>query len=260
MSEKQWTRYERRGEAGWIRLTSPETRNALSAPLVKQLTGHLRAAFDEKDVRVVVLTGEGTAFCAGADLKNRGDMGDAEPRGGNPFVDLLRLMRDGPKPVICAVNGAAFGGGLGLVAAGDISIAAQGAKMSFSEVRLGVIPAMISVVVIPKLGEHLAMRLFLNGERFTAERALHYGLVHEVVPADQLEQAVDAEVQAICRGGPIAIQEAKQLVRKVARLPEAEAFAYAEERIGKLFASQEAAEGMAAFAKKRPPSWVQDAS
>ncbi|MBW2385181.1 MAG: enoyl-CoA hydratase/isomerase family protein [Deltaproteobacteria bacterium] len=259
MGDKQWTRFERRGPAGWIRLTSPETRNALSGPLVKELIGHLRAAHDDDDVRVVVLTGEGPAFCAGADLKNRGDMGDAESRSGNPFVDLLKLMRDGPKPVICAVNGAAFGGGLGLVAAGDIAIAAEGAKMSFSEVRLGVIPAMISVVVLPKLGEHQAMRLFLTGERFAADRALEYGLVHAVVPAGELEKAVDAEVELICRGGPIAIREAKKLVRSVARLSEDEGFKYAEERIGKLFASAEAAEGMAAFGQKRPPSWAPDA-
>jgi methylglutaconyl-CoA hydratase len=259
MSGKQSTRFERRGSAGWIRLTSPETRNALSGALVKELMAHLRAAHDDDEIRVIVLTGEGPAFCAGADLKNRGDMGEGERPRGNPFVDLLGLMRDGPKPVICAVNGAAFGGGLGLVAAGDIAIAAEGAKMSFSEVRLGVIPAMISVVVLPKLGEHQAMRLFLTGERFTADRALEYGLVHAVVPADSLEDAVDAEVDLICRGGPIAIREAKQLVRAVARLPEAEAFQYAEDRIGKLFASEEAAEGMAAFAKKRPPRWAPDA-
>ncbi len=250
------TKYERRGQAAWITLDSPATRNALSAALVEEFTAHLQAAHADDAVRVIVLTGAGSAFCAGADLKNRGDMGGPGQRSGNPFIDVMTLMRDGPKPLICAVNGAAFGGGLGLVATGDIAIGVAGAKFSFSEVRIGLIPAMISVAVLPKLGEHLTMRLFLTGERFTAERALEYGLLHRVVSADQLETAVQEEVDAICKGGPIAIREAKRLVRLVARLPEEEAFAYAGKKIAELFASEEAAEGMAAFAQKRPPRWV----
>ncbi len=256
MADSDVTRYELRGSAGWITLASPATRNALSGPLVAQLRGHLDAAMDDPAVRTVVLTGEGPAFCAGADLKNRGDMGGGKGGRGNPFVGILKQMREGPKPVICAVNGHAFGGGLGLVAAGDIAIAAENAKFSFSEVRLGVIPAMISVVVLPKLGEHQTMRLFLTGERFDAVRALEYGLLHRVVAADALEAAVGEEIDAIARGGPIAIREAKRLVRTVARLPEDEAFAYAEARIAELFASEEAAEGMAAFVQKRPARWV----
>ena len=116
--------------------------------------------------------------------------------------------------------------------------------------------SVISVVVLPKLGEHQTMRLFLTGERFAAARALEYGLLHRVVPPDGLEAAVGEEIDAIAKGGPIAIREAKRLVRTVARLPEDEAFAYAEARIAELFASEEAAEGMAAFVGKRPPRWV----
>ena len=183
-------------------------------------------------------------------------MGDATPSGGNPFIAILKLMRDGDKPVIAAVNGAAFGGGVGLVAAADIAIAAAHAQLSFSEVRLGVIPAMISVVVLPKLGEHQTMRLFLTGERFSAHDAMGYGLVHKVVAADQLEAAVANEVRAIAAGGPNAIREAKKLVRKVSKLPEDEAYAHAEDVIAKLFASEEAAEGIAAFVGKRPARWV----
>jgi len=253
------TQYERRGAAAWIRLDSPATRNALSAQLVVELTAHLEAAHADENVRAIVLTGEGTAFCAGADLKNRGDMGDSKRSAGNPFVHVLKLMRDGPKPVICAVNGAAFGGGLGLVAAGDIAIASANAKFSFSEVRLGVIPAMISVVVLPKLGEHTTLRLFLTGERFDAAAALGYGLLHGVVPADDLVAAVDREVDAIAKGGPIAVREAKKLVRIVASLPEDDAYAYAEKKIAQLFSSEEAREGVAAFAQKRAPRWVTDA-
>jgi methylglutaconyl-CoA hydratase len=248
------TRYERRGSAGWITLASPQTRNALATQMVAELGARLHAAMEDDAVRAVVLTGEGPAFCAGADLKSRGAMG--ETSAGNPFVGILKRMRHGPKPVIAAVNGVAFGGGVGLVAAADIAIAVDSALFSFSEVRIGAIPAMISVVVLPKLGEHQTMRLFLTGERFDAVRALGYGLFHRVVAPGGLEAAVAEEVGAIAKGGPHAIREAKQLVRTVAALPEDEAFAFAEKKIAAIFASEEAAEGMAAFAQKRPPRWV----
>jgi methylglutaconyl-CoA hydratase len=258
MSDSQ-VNYELRGPAAWITLASPATRNALSQALVSQLADHLRTAMADDAVRAVVVTGEGPAFCAGADLKNSGKMGEGKERPqGNPFVDIMKLMRDGPKPVLCAVNGHAFGGGLGLVASGDIAIGAIGARFSFSEVRIGVVPAMISVVVLPKIGTHQAMRLFLTGERFGAEEAVGYGLLHKAVEADQLEAAIDAEIDAIARGGPNAVREAKRLIRTVSRLPEDEAFSWAEARIAELFASDEAAEGMAAFAAKRPPRWAAD--
>jgi methylglutaconyl-CoA hydratase len=247
-------RYELRGSAAWITLASPETRNALSTELVAGLGAHLTSAMDDPAVRSVVLTGEGKAFCAGANLKGGGKMG--ETRKGNPFVGIMKTMRHGPKPVIAAVNGHAFGGGLGLVASADIAIAADSAVFSFSEVRIGAIPAMISVAVLPKLGEHQTMRLFLTGERFDAAKALEYGLLHRVTKPDALEAAVQDDIDAIAQGGPNAVREAKQLVRKVATLGEDEGFAFTEELIAKIFASDEAAEGMAAFREKRPPKWV----
>jgi len=256
MPEESFTRYELKHQAAFITLDSPKTRNALAPAMVSELIAHLRNAHADDAVRAIVLTGSGSAFCAGADLRGRGSMGDATPSGGNPFVEVLKLIRDGDKPVIAAVNGAAFGGGVGLVAAADIAIAVSTASFSFSEVRLGVIPAMISVVVLPKLGELQTMRLFLTAERFKAPEALGYGLLHRVVEADQLEQAVLAEVQAIAAGGPNAIREAKALVRNVAKLSEDAAYAYAEEKIAKLFASEEAAEGITAFVEKRAPRWV----
>lgn len=251
------TRYELREAAAWITLDSPENRNALSAPLVAELGEHLRAATADPAVRAIVLTGNGPAFCAGADLKNRGDAVTPGSGGKNPFVEILRTMWEGPKPVIVAANGHAFGGGVGLVAAADIAIAVDNATLSFSEVRVGVIPAMISVVVLPKLGVHQAMRLFLTGARFTAAEAQGYGLVHRVVPAADLERAVQEEVAAIALGGPNAVAEAKRLIRTVSRVPMDEGFAYAEAKIAELFASPEAAEGMMAFATKRKPSWAQ---
>jgi methylglutaconyl-CoA hydratase len=252
------TRYELRGRAAWITLDSPDTRNALSAAIISELGAHLRTAIDDAAVRVIVLTGNGPAFCAGADLKGGG--GAVAPGGGerNPFVDILDLMWNGPKPVIAAVNGHAFGGGLGLVAAADIAIAADSAKFAFSEVRIGVIPAMISVVVLPKLGVHQGMRLFLTGETFDAPRALGYGLLHRVVPAAELAQAVAQEADAIALGGPNAVGEAKRLVRMIPRLSMDDGFAYAAEKIAGLFASEEAAEGMSAFVQKRKPKWAED--
>jgi methylglutaconyl-CoA hydratase len=256
---QRYTRFEMRGRAAWITLDAPATRNALSGALITELGAHLRTAIDDDAVRVIVLTGTGPAFCAGADLKSGG--GAAVAPGSskrNPFVDILELMWDGPKPVIVAVNGHAFGGGLGLVAAADIAVSVDSAKFAFSEVRVGVIPAMISVVVLPKLGVHHGMRLFLTGETFDAARALGYGLLHRVVPAAELVQAVEQEASAIALGGPNAVREAKRLVRRIPRLSMEDGFMYAADKITTLFASAEAAEGMAAFVEKRKPKWARE--
>jgi methylglutaconyl-CoA hydratase len=255
MGKGEASEYEIRNRAAWIRMNRPESRNALSTELLGELSRHLQAATDDPGVRAVVLTGSGSAFCAGADLKSQG-AGIADGTGKNDFVEILKRMREGPKPVICAVNGHAFGGGIGLVAAADIAIAVSGAKFAFSEVRLGVIPAIISVVVLPKLGEHHAMRLFLTGERFSAAEALGYGLLHRVVEDGDLEGAVQAEIDAISKGAPNAVAAAKRLVREIPRLATDDAYEIAAKRIAKLFASAEAAEGLAAFVQKRPPNWV----
>jgi methylglutaconyl-CoA hydratase len=256
MSKGEASEYEIRDRAAWIWMNRPESRNALSAELLGELSRHFQSALDDPGVRVVVLTGSGSAFCAGADLKSRGG-GVSDGKGKNDFVEILKQMREGPKPVICAVNGHAFGGGIGLVAAADIAIAVHGAKFAFSEVRIGVIPAIISVVVLPKLGEHHAMRLFVTGERFTATEALEYGLLHRVVEDHELESAVQAEIGAIAKGAPNAVAAAKRLVREIPQLAPDDAYAVAAEKIAKLFGSAEAAEGMAAFAQKRPPSWIE---
>src|SRR5262249_53103554 len=174
--------YEVRGLAAWITLASPATRNALSGPMIQALKAALDRALGDPAVRVVVLTGTGPAFCAGADLKGGGAALAPGAGARNPCVEILKDMWDGPKPVIVAANGHAFGGGVGLVAAADVSIAVEGATFSFSEVRVGVIPAIISVVVLPKLGVHQTMRLFLTGRRFDAREALDLGLLHRVVP------------------------------------------------------------------------------
>ena len=249
------TRSERRGSAAWITLDQPEKRNALSDGMVTELLAHLRAAMTDDGVRVVVLTGAGTAFCAGADLKAGG--GGAATGAENPFIQLVKTIWDAPKPVIGRINGHAFGGGVGLTAACDLVIAADTAQFAFSEVRIGVIPAMISVVVIPKIGIQQAMWYFTTGERFSAARAVELGLVHRTVPADGLDAAVAETVELLRQGGPNAIREAKQLVRRIPGMTMDEGFRWTAAKIAELFASDEAAEGMQAFVAKRRPRWAE---
>ncbi len=251
----EFTRYEVRDGAAWITLDRPENRNALSAGLVTELFDHLKAAEADPSARCLVLTGSGRGFCAGADLKNPPGKVTAEGRVVG-LDEVLTAMWECEKPVIAAINGAAFGGGLGLVAASDIVITAREAQFSFSEVRLGVIPAIISVVCLRKLGPHQGMRLFVTGERFDGERAVEYGLAHRAVPHAELTAAVDEEVAAILLGGPNAVVECKKLVRAVPELSMGEGFALASEWSLRMFQSDEAAEGMTAFREKRKPSWV----
>ncbi|MGI9322120.1 MAG: enoyl-CoA hydratase/isomerase family protein [Pseudomonadales bacterium] len=257
MSGQEATQFEINQGAAWIRLNRPENRNALSAILVNELHAHLQAANDNAEVRCIVITGNGSAFCAGADLKSP----PGQMSGGGkalPYPDVLTAILDSPKPVIAAVNGAAFAGGLGLVGAADIVVTAEDAVFSFSEVRIGVIPAIISVVCLPKLGTHHAMKLFLTGERFTGSQAVGMGFAHRAVPGDELDAAVQEEIDMINQGGPNAVQECKQLVRQVSQLSTEEGFAATSDWSRRLFQSDEGAEGMAAFREKRKPSWVQD--
>jgi len=250
------TRYELRDGAAWITLDSPSNRNAMTDALIDSLLADLERAMTDDAARAVVLTGEGPAFCAGADLKNRGAGVLSRSGGEAPLVRILKLLWEGPKPTIAAVNGHAFGGGVGLVAACDVGFCVEGARFSFSEVRIGAIPAMISVVCVPKIGARHAMRLFLNGARLDARDAREVGLVHEVVPAEDLVAAVSAELAEIARGAPNALIEAKRLVRHVSSSSMDEGFRYAQAKIAEIFASDEAEEGMAAFSEKRDPAWV----
>ncbi len=250
------TEFEITDGAAWIRLNRPEARNALSAALVNEVYQHLQAANDNLDVRCIVITGKGPAFCAGADLKNPpGQVVDGQSRA-IAYPDVLSSIMDSPKPVIAAINGAAFAGGLGLVGAADIVVTVEDVQFSFSEVRIGVIPAVISVVCLPKLGTHHGMKLFLTGERFTGAQAVEMGFAHRAVPAGGLADTVQEEIDAINLGGPIAVQEAKKLVRRVSQLSIEEGFAETGPWSRSLFESEEGQEGMAAFREKRRPDWV----
>ena len=256
MSALEATEFEITDGAAWIRLNRPEARNALSAALINEVYHHLHTANDNPDVRCIVITGKGPAFCAGADLKSPpGQVVDGQSRA-VAYPDVLRSIMDSPKPVIAAINGAAFAGGLGLVGAADIVVTVEDVQFSFSEVRIGVIPAVISVVCLPKLGTHHGMKLFLTGERFTGAQAVEMGFAHRAVPAYDLADTVQEEIDAINLGGPIAVQEAKKLVRRVSQLSIDEGFAETGPWSRSLFESEEGQEGMAAFREKRKPGWV----
>jgi methylglutaconyl-CoA hydratase len=251
MSEVQ---YSVRSGIARIVLDRPERRNALSDAMVQALLDSFAKAQADPNIRAVVLSANGDTFCAGADLKAGGMPTRSEEQ---PFVTLLRSMWHHPKPIVGAVSGSAYGGGLGLMAACDLVLTASEAQFAFSEVRIGVVPAMISVVVLPKIGIHNAMWLFLTAERFSAERAREIGLVHRVHPRSELEAAVEQTLEMLRLAGPNALRHAKELVRKVPYMSMDEAFRFTGALIGELFASAEAQEGMRAFAEKRKPAWAE---
>ncbi len=234
-----------------ITLNRPDNRNALSVELVNSLGDDLAAAMADDSVRVVVLTNEGNTFCAGADLK-----GSSNERPRHSLVSILEQMMDAPKPVVGKIAGHCTGGGNGLAAACDLSIAADDVFFAFTEVRIGVAPAIISVVCLPKMRRADALELFLTGERCPAPRAADIGLVNRAVPRDGLDAAVSELVGKLIAGGPGALAAAKQLVYRVPQMDRAEAFGWTEKLSAELFRSEEAAAGIKAFREKSTPPWV----
>ena len=255
MASTEQTLYEVKDGGAWIKLNRPEKRNALSAMLITEVYDHLAAANEDDTARCIVITGNGPGFCSGADLKDDRGLPAGKDRA-IPYPELLCAIQDSPKPVIAAINGAAFAGGLGLVGASDIAIAVDSVQFSFSEVRIGVIPAIIAVVCLPKLGRHHGTKLFITGERFDGSQAVAMGFVHRAVPEGTLEAAVQEEIDMICLGGPTAVIECKKLARVVAELNREEGFELTAPWSARMFASDEASEGMAAFREKRKASWI----
>lgn len=239
-----------------ITLNRPENRNALSTELVESLGNHLDQALNDPAVRLVVLTNVGNTFCAGADLKAAASGGSAPPPSGRTFIDIFGMILDSAKPVIGRLAGHCLAGGLGLAAACDISVASDQASFGFTEVRIGVAPAVISVVCLPKLRRADALELFLTGERITAQRAAEVGLITRAVPHDQLDAAVDEVVGKVVRGGPAALALSKQLVFKVPDMSRDDAFAWTGPASAALFNSAEGQEGIAAFREKRDAAWI----
>lgn len=248
------------GAVARVTLARPDVRNAFDETLVAEITRAFTALDTSPDARAVILEAEGDVFCAGADLTWMTRMA-ALPREAN-VEDACRLeaalsaVERCRRPVIARVQGHAFGGGAGLAAAADIVIAAEGALFGFTEVRLGLAPAVIAPFVLRRVGERAARRYFLTAERFTARKALEMGLVHEVTPPGGLDAACDTVTAAILRGAPGAIAAAKDLVLRLRTEGEEEARRLTTGLIAGLRASEEGQEGMAAFLGKRDPAWV----
>ena len=247
---------EIRAGVGTITLNRPENRNALSIELVDSLADHLDEAISDAAVRAIVLTNMGNTFCAGADLKAALAGPPADPGSGRTFIDIFNTILDAPKPVIGRINGHALAGGLGLAAVCDISVMAESATLGFTEVRLGVAPAVISVVCLPKMRRSDALELFLTGERISAVRGAEVGLVNYAVADADLDAKVAELVGKVVRGGPTALAVSKQLVARVPQLSRDDAFAWTGPLSAGLFAADEGQEGISAFRSKRDAAWI----
>jgi methylglutaconyl-CoA hydratase len=239
-----------------ITLDSPDNRNALSAQLRRELLAHLQAAIDDAAVRMIVLGHTGRVFCSGMDLKESRGAG-AQAQGVNDFPAILERIWGSPKPVVARVAGPARAGGVGLVAACDIAVAAEDATFAFSEVRIGVVPAVISVTVLPRLLPRAAHELFLTGETFDGRRAAKIGLVNSAVPAFDLDAEVARYAKMLKLGAPGALAATKEMLRAERPPALAGQLAAMQELSAGFFAGEEGQEGMRAFAEKRRPSWAQ---
>ena len=253
---------ERQGPIGLVTMNRPERHNAFDDVLIRELAEALRSMEAEDGIRVVVLSGAGPSFSAGADLnwmrRMAGFSKDENQRDAMGLAALLRTLAHLRKPTIARVHGAAYGGGVGLVAACDIAVASHEATFSFSEAKLGLVPAVISPYVVAAICERAARRYFVTAERFDAAEAWRLGLVHELAASEgDLDEKIGQVVDAALACGPVAQREAKELIRAVALRPvTSELIQDTAERIARLRASPEGREGTAAFLEKRRAAWV----
>jgi methylglutaconyl-CoA hydratase len=247
-----------------LRLNRPDIHNAFDDRLIAELTAALHASGEDPSVRVVVLTGVGASFSAGADLnwmRGMAKASEAENRADSlRLAALMRTLQFLPKPTIARVNGAAYGGGVGLIACCDIAIGVNTAKFGLTEVKLGLVPAVISPYVMAAIGLRQARRLFLTGEIFDADTAAQIGLLHQAVPAEYLDDTVHNVLKMLAKAGPSAQREAKQLAFAMHGFTAAGADRIDEENaalIARLRVSEEGQEGLGAFLDKRSPAWAQ---
>jgi methylglutaconyl-CoA hydratase len=250
----------RRGPVEYLELNRPDVRNAFDDTTIREMTWWAESVASDRDVRAVVMSGAGPVFCAGADVRwmarvvdysqeeNLEDAGNAA----RLFLALDRL----PMPVIGRVHGAALGGGAGLCAVCDIVVAADDVVFGFTEVKLGIIPAMIAPFVLAKIGRSAARELFVTGARFDAARAQQIGLVHTVVPSAELDGAVAACIREVLTAGPEAVAAIKALIPEVARRGPADATSLTAEALARRRVSNEGQEGLRAFLERRPAAWA----
>jgi len=245
-----------------ITLNRPDVRNAFNMQMIEELMDVFTELYKDNDVRIIVLTGEGTAFCAGADLNWMKDVMGSDFEDNFREVwrlgELLHLMYSIPKPVIGRINGPAIGGGTGITAVCDIAVASENTVFSFSEVTIGLVPADISPYIIRKCGEAKTREYFLTGTRLSAHQAKEANLVNKVVPQDKLDNAVNEYISYILKAGPDAIGVCKDLLEKVPLMDFNRAKDYTAYVLARLRMGKEAQEGMKAFLEKRTPKWRDD--
>lgn len=253
-------RIDRDGPVARVSFCRPEIHNAFNDTLIYEMTDLFTGLKEDTGVRVILLTGEGKSFCAGADLNWMRRVKDytfeKNFKESLALADLFWLIYTMPVPVVGRINGAAIGGGTGFVAVCDISVAAETARFSFSEVKIGVVPACIGPYVIKKIGAGKAREFFISGERLTAAEAYRIGLVNRYYPDDRLDEEVDKLVATLLSSGPKAIAMAKELIAAVPMMTADEFRPYTADMIARLRKSDEGQEGMDAFLNKRKPNWV----
>lgn len=245
-----------------VSLNRPETHNALNAGLIADVTDCFEEAAKHERVRVVILSGEGRSFCAGADIGYMRDTAnftyEENLEDARRLAAMFRVVEACPKPVVASVRGAAIGGGAGLVAAADVVLAGEDTVFAFSEVLLGIAPATIAPFVVRKIGPSKARALFLTGERFDAKQAREIGLVHEVVPEDRLNASVEEKASQLGKGGPEAQAATKGLLDEIRGAASEEVTELMAHRIAGLRTGDEGQEGLGAFLEKRKPAWREE--
>lgn len=242
-----------------IMLNRPDVHNAMNDVLMTEVTSCFKEVSADKTVNAIILTGNGKSFCAGADLSWMRCMvsfsKEENKKDSRLLLDMYETIHSCPKPVIGRINGPAFGGGIGLLAVCDITICNQDARFAFSEVKLGIIPAVISTFVAPRMTPADMRRLFITGERFDATTAHEVGLIDLVVPTERFEATVEACVEQVRSSGPYAIQEVKQLIKNLMEMNIKKYKEHTVEKIAELRVSAEGQEGISAFLEKRKPHW-----
>lgn len=252
--------YTTNKNVAYVTLNRPEVHNAFNDTMLTELTNLFTQIAKDNNIRIVVITGNGKSFCAGADVnwmkKIVNYTYEENIKDSNKIADCMYALYTLPQPTIARVNGHAIGGGMGFVGTCDIVISVDTAQFSLSEVKIGLVPACISPYIIRKVGEGGCREFFITGERLTAEKALKAGLVNSVVPIEKLDSAVEEIVNRLLSSGPNAIASCKELLRNVPQMNLEDAKEYTVKVIAKLRVSEEGQEGMNAFLEKRKPKWV----
>ena len=251
---------EVRGHVAWVILNRPEIHNAFNDVMIAEITAAFFIICARQDIRVAILTGEGDTFCAGADLAWMREVldytYDENLSDSQRLADMMHVISICPLPTIARVNGPAIGGGCGFVAACDVAVASNKAFFSFAEVKLGIVPAVISPYVLRKIGDRYCREYFLTGEKFSAEKAHAAGLVNRVAEETEIDSVVNIYIEKFLACGPNALERCKQLLLKIPSLSEPELSKYTSEMITELRISDEGQEGMKAFFEKRRPKWL----